>query len=203
MSLVIGLTGGIGSGKTAASDWFAQQGIMVVDADVAAREVVAIGQPALQQIQTQFGDWALLPDGSLNRRAMRDYVFAHPEARQQLEAITHPLIRQHIIQQLQQAQSPYVLLVSPLLFETNQHALVEQSILIDVPETLQLERAGQRDGQSPEAIQNIINAQMSRAERHAKATHIIVNDQDLPHLYQALGPLHQQLLQQAMTARNT
>ena len=196
MSRAIGLTGGIGSGKTAASDWFATQGIVIVDADVVAREVVALGQPALDEIVATFGAQMLNPDGSLNRTAMREHVFAHPTARQQLEAITHPRIRAEIIQQLAQADSAYVLLVSPLLFETNQHELVQQTILIDAPEQQQLARASQRDGQTVDSIQRIMQAQMSRAERQQRATHIIFNDGDLRHLQAQLAVLHQQLLTQ-------
>lgn len=196
MSRAIGLTGGIGSGKTAASDWFATQGIVIVDADVVAREVVALGQPALDEIVATFGAQMLNPDGALNRTAMREHVFAHPTARQQLEAITHPRIRAEIIQQLAQADSAYVLLVSPLLFETNQHELVQQTILIDAPEQQQLARASQRDGQTVDSIQRIMQAQMSRAERQQRATHIIFNDGDLRHLQAQLAVLHQQLLTQ-------
>jgi dephospho-CoA kinase len=108
MSFILGLTGGIGSGKSAASHWFEQQGIQVVDADVVAREIVAVGQPALQQIRSSFGEWALLDNGELNRRALREHIFQDPSARKQLEKITHPAIRQSIMQQLQAATSPAV-----------------------------------------------------------------------------------------------
>ena len=194
MSRAIGLTGGIGSGKTAASDWFATQGIVVVDADVVAREVVAVGQPALAEIQQVFGAEMLNTDGSLNRTVMREHIFKTPDARQQLEAITHPRIRAEIIQQLAQADSAYVLLVSPLLFETNQYELVKDSILIDTPEQQQLKRASQRDGQTVDSIQRIMQVQMSRAERQQRATYIVLNDGDLTHLHAELAKLHQQLL---------
>lgn len=195
MTRTIGLTGGIGSGKTAASDWFAAQGIVVVDADVVARDIVAIGQPALDEIRAAFGAQMLNADGSLNRSAMRAYIFANPAARQQLEAITHPRIRAEIIQQLAQAQSAYALLVSPLLFETNQHELVQQTILIDAPEQQQLARASQRDGQTVESIQRIMQVQMSRAERQQRATDVILNDGNLADLHAKLAGLHQRLLQ--------
>lgn len=197
MTCTIGLTGGIGSGKTAASDWFAAQGIVVVDADVVAREVVALGQPALADIAMTFGAQILNADGSLNRSAMRAYIFTSPAARQQLEAITHPRIRTEIIQQLAQAQSAYTLLVSPLLFETNQHELVQQTILIDAPEQQQLARASQRDGQTAESIQRIMQAQMSRAQRQQRASFVILNDGNLTELYAKLLHLHQQLLNNA------
>ncbi len=194
---IIGITGGIGSGKSAATQWFESQGITVVDADIVAREVVEIGQPTLQKIQQTFGDWVLLEDGSLDRRALREHIFQSPEARQNLEKITHPAIRQSIIQQLQDAQSPYVILVSPLLFETNQYELVHHTLLVDADESIQLERASQRDGQSKEQIQKIIAAQMSRAQKQKLANDIVLNDGLLEHLHNQLKPLHFSYLQRA------
>lgn len=197
MKFVLGLTGGIGSGKSAASQWFEAQGITVVDADVVAREVVEIGQPALAQIQQAFGNWVLLADGSLNRRALREYIFQSPEARKTLEDITHPAIRTSIIQQLHAAQSPYAILVSPLLFETNQHELTQHTLLIDATIELQIERASQRDGQNIEQIRNIIAAQMSREQKQTMADDIVLNDGHLDHLYTHLRPLHQKYLNMA------
>lgn len=197
MKFVLGLTGGIGSGKSAASQWFEAQGITVVDADVVAREVVEIGQPALAQIQQAFGDWVLLADGSLNRRALREYIFQSPEARKTLESITHPAIRTSIIQQLHAAQSPYAILVSPLLFETNQHELTQHTLLIDATIELQIERASQRDGQNIEQIRNIIAAQMSREQKQTMADDIVLNDGHLDHLYAHLRLLHQKYLNMA------
>ena len=190
MSFILGLTGGIGSGKSAASHWFAQQGIQVVDADVVAREIVAVGQPALQQIRSSFGEWALLDNGELNRRALREHIFQDPSARKQLEKITHPAIRQSIMQQLQAATSPYAILVSPLLFETNQHELTQHTLLIDASIDIQILRASQRDHQTIEQIQTIIKAQMSREQKQALADDIVVNDGHLEHLYAQLRPLH-------------
>ena len=197
MKFILGLTGGIGSGKSAASQWFEAQGITVVDADVVAREVVEIGQPALTQIQQAFGDWVLLADGSLNRRALREYIFQSPEARKTLESITHPAIRTSIIQQLHAAQSPYAILVSPLLFETNQHELTQHTLLIDATIELQIERASQRDGQNIEQIRNIIAAQMSREQKQTMADDIVLNDGHLDHLYAHLRPLHEKYLNMA------
>jgi dephospho-CoA kinase len=197
LKFVLGLTGGIGSGKSAASQWFEAQGITVVDADVVAREVVEIGQPALTQIQQAFGDWVLLEDGSLNRRALREYIFQSPEARKTLESITHPAIRTSIIQQLHAAQSPYAILVSPLLFETNQHELTQHTLLIDATIELQIERASQRDGQNIEQIRNIIAAQMSREQKQTMADDIVLNDGHLDHLYAHLRLLHQKYLNMA------
>ncbi len=197
MKFILGLTGGIGSGKSAASQWFEAQGITVVDADVVAREVVEIGQPALTQIQQAFGDWVLLADGSLNRSALREYIFQSPEARKTLESITHPAIRTSIIQQLHAAQSPYAILVSPLLFETNQHELTQNTLLIDATIELQIERASQRDGQNIEQIRNIIAAQMSREQKQTMADDIVLNDGHLDHLYAHLRLLHQKYLNMA------
>ena len=197
MSFILGITGGIGSGKSAATQWFESQGIVVVDADIVAREVVDLGQPTLKEIQLSFGDWVLLEDGNLNRHALRDHIFQFPEARETLEKITHPAIRQSIIQQLQQAESPYVILVSPLLFETNQHELVHHTLLIDANEQTQLQRASQRDGQNEEQIRKIIAVQMPRTQKQLLANDIVMNDGLLEHLHQQLKPLHLKYLQSA------
>ncbi|WP_286833174.1 MULTISPECIES: dephospho-CoA kinase [Acinetobacter] len=198
MKFILGLTGGIGSGKSAASQWFEQHGIVVVDADVVAREIVEVGQPALLQIQQAFGDWVLQEDGTLNRRALREHIFQSNDARRILESITHPAIRQSIIQQLQDAQSPYVILVSPLLFETNQHELTDHTLLIDASIELQIQRAAQRDGQNIEQIHRIIAAQMPREQKQQLADDIVLNDGHLEHLYAHLQPLHEQYLQRAL-----
>jgi len=199
--LIIGLTGGIGSGKTAASDWFAAQGITVVDADVVAREVVAVGQPALVEIQQTFGDWVLLSDGTLNRTALRQHVFDHPEDRKKLEQITHSRIYAAMSTQLQAATSPYVILVSPLLLESGKAGLAslcQRILVIDVPEAVQRERAGARDGQTPESIDRIIAVQMARQDRLAMADDIVVNDGVLAHLYQQLQAKHDHYLQMSV-----
>lgn len=190
MRLIVGLTGGIGSGKSAASQWFEQQGICVVDADIVAREVVEAGSPVLAQLVAAFGDWVLLDNGELNRRALREHVFQDNAARQTLNSITHPAIRQSIIQQLEQATSPYVILVSPLLFESQQNQLTSRTLLIDASVELQIARASQRDGQSLEQIQSIIAAQMSREQKQNLADDIVLNDGELAHLYTKLRPLH-------------
>ena len=198
MKFILGLTGGIGSGKSAASQWFEQHGIVVVDADVVAREIVEVGQPALLQIQQAFGDWVLQKDGTLNRRALREHIFQSNDARRILESITHPAIRQSIIKQLQDAQSPYVILVSPLLFETNQHELTDHTLLIDASIELQIQRAAQRDDQNIEQIHRIIAAQMPREQKQQLADDIVLNDGHLEHLYAHLQPLHEQYLHRAL-----
>ncbi|MDK2777842.1 MAG: dephospho-CoA kinase [Pseudomonadota bacterium] len=187
---ILGLTGGIGSGKTAASDFFAAQGITVVDADIVAREVVEPGQPAWQAIREHYGEQALLPDQSLNRPWLREKVFADTEERRWLENQTHPRIRASIIRQLQQATSPYSILVSPLLFESGQSQLTSRTLLIDVPSALQIERASHRDQNNEEQIRRIIAAQMSREERCRLADDIADNSKDLEHLYHQLRQFH-------------
>ena len=192
---VVGLTGGIGSGKTAASDYLHSLGIDVVDADIVARDVVAIGQPALAQIAQHFGTAVLLADGSLNRSALRTIVFNNADERKVLETITHPAIRQEILQQLKASVSPYTLLVSPLLFESGQYQFAHRNLVIDASEDLQRQRAALRDGVSSEQINRIMAAQLTRAERNRRADDIVINHGDLADLYQQLYAVHQQYLQ--------
>ncbi len=192
--LVIGVTGGIGSGKTAVTDEFTRLGINIVDADVAARTVVANGKPALQKIASRFGQYILLENGDLDRAALRAIVFKEPEQRKWLEQLTHPLIRQEIIQGLQDAQSPYVILASPLLIESGQNKLVNKTLVVDVPVELQIKRTITRDNNSSEQVQAIIEAQLPRAERLKHADHVLVNDQNLGYLHQQVTRLHQEFL---------
>lgn len=194
---VLGLTGGIGSGKTAASDYLASKGICVVDADVVARQIVEPGQPALAAITQRYGADALLADGSLDRAWLRQKVFAEPAERQWLESQTHPRIRQAIIDQLQNASSEYAVLVSPLLFESGQYQLTQRTLLIDVAEDIQIARATSRDQNDEQQIRRIIAAQMSRTDKRAKADDIADNSKDLAHLYQQLDQLHHTYLQLA------
>lgn len=194
---VVGITGGIGSGKTAATDRFASHGIDIVDADVMAREVVKTGTPALTAIAEKFGaDHILLTDGSLNRRALREIIFADSSKKLWLESLLHPLIRQEIIQRLQASKPPYCLLVSPLLLETDQHELCNRVLLIDAPENLQVSRTQQRDQTSEAAVKAIMSNQLSRDKRRAAADDIIVNDSDLAALHAAVDLQHQKYLEQ-------
>ena len=194
---VLGLTGGIGSGKTAASDFLASLGVVIVDADIVAREVVEPGSPALTAIADYFGPESLLENGGLNRPWLRQQVFDNAEQRKALESITHPAIRQRIIDQLEAAKSPYVVLASPLLFETNQHALTTRTLVIDVPEDVQLQRAASRDNNSEDQIRKIIASQLPREQRCANAHDVIENTGTVAQLHQRLLPLHQYYLQQA------
>ena len=195
--LIIGLTGGIGSGKTAASDHFQQLGITIVDADVASRTVVEPGKPALQKIAERFGPEMILEDGGLNRALMRTRVFATEEDRLWLESLLHPLIAEEITQGLQNSSSPYSILVSPLLIETTQATMVARILVIDVPVDLQVKRTMNRDNNSEEQVRAIVAAQSDREHRLTKADDVIVNDQDLSHLHQQVEQLHKSYLKLA------
>lgn len=177
MSYILGLTGGIGSGKTTVANLFAELGIELVDADLIAREIVQPGEPALQQIVEHFGATILQTDGSLDRAKLRQIIFATPAERSWLEQLTHPLIRQRIQQRLDQADSDYAILVSPLLLETDQHLLCDHILVIDLPETLQVARTVQRDGNSEKQVNAILKAQCSRAQRLEQGDSVIDNSQ--------------------------
>lgn len=195
--LVIGVTGGIGSGKTAATDRFQELGITVVDADLASRVVVEPGKPALQAIAEHFGEHLITAGGELDRRALREIVFADPSQRKWLESLTHPLIAQEILTQIQASQSPYTILASPLLLESSQHKMAERILVIDVPVEQQIARTVTRDHTTEEGVKAIIAAQMSRDERLAKADDVICNDQDLQHLRAKVDQLHKTYLEMA------
>lgn len=189
---IIGLTGGIGSGKSAAAERFARaHGIHVVDADDKSRVVVEPGKPALGQIVDRFGEVVLQADGTLDRAELRRQVFADPAQRQWLEALLHPLIGLEIVTDLHRAQSPYALLVSPLLVESaRQRELSKRILVIDVPEAVQVARTVLRD-QVPEAqVKAIIQAQAQREERLRHAHDVICNDRDLAALHAEVDALH-------------
>ena len=195
--LVIGLTGGIGSGKTAVSDLFESLGITVVDADLASRVVVEQGKPALKQIASHFGAETLNADGSLNRAKLREKVFADPMERQWLEQLLHPLIGKEIASQIDASQSPYTLLVSPILFETGQSRLCQRYLVVDASEESQLTRTMARDQNSAEQVKSIMAAQMQRSQRLEQADDIIENNGSLTDLSQKVQALHQTYLQMA------
>jgi len=178
--LTIGLTGGIGCGKSTVAKHFAQLGVPVIDADEIARDVVAIGQPALQRIQLSFGDDALNPDGSLNRDWLRERVFTDAQQRQRLEAIVHPLIYQaiwtHLEQLNQLSVTPYCIVCLPLLFETRDSAdFIDRVLVIDCPIEEQIARVQNRDGFAIDRIKSIINSQVSRIFRLTHADDVIDN----------------------------
>ncbi|WPC04385.1 dephospho-CoA kinase [Pseudomonas benzenivorans] len=187
---ILGLTGGIGSGKSAVAQHFIEQGVHLVDADQAARWVVEPGRPALAQIAEHFGAEVLQADGQLNRAALRSRVFTDAAERRWLEALLHPLIRQEITDYLARAESPYAVLVSPLLIESGQHELTQRILVVDAPEQLRIERTIQRDQTTAEQVQAILKAQASREERLRHADDILVNDRDLDWLRSEVERLH-------------
>jgi dephospho-CoA kinase len=193
--LVIGITGGIGSGKTAASDRFESLGITVVDADIASRVVVEPGRPALAAIAEHFSEEAINADGTLNRAELRKRVFADPEERKWLEQLTHPLINQYLVEELTKAESPYAVLVSPLLVETGQSRFCQRILVVDVPVELQVQRTMSRDANDEAQVRSIIAAQASREERLKVADDVIVNDQGLEHVDGEVERLHQVYLE--------
>ena len=180
--LRVGVTGGIGSGKTALTDWLTEKGITVVDADLAARVVVAPGQPALADIIAAFGDEYLLPDGQLNRAALRKLVFEDADKRKALEAMTHSRIREELIRQLAAADSAYVVLSSPLLLESGQSELIDVSVVVDAPEATQIARTMERDGNDQALVEGIMAAQLDRETRKSRADIVIDNSASLADL---------------------
>ena len=187
---ILGLTGGIGSGKSAAAEHFAALGIHVVDADHAARWVVEPGRPALASIAEHFGAQVLQTDGQLNRGALRHLIFTDPEQRRWLEALLHPLIREEIANNLAQAKSPYAILVSPLLIESGQYTTTQRVLVIDAPQTLQMQRTLVRDNTTEQQVQAILKAQASREDRLRHADDVLVNDKDLKALQTEVERLH-------------
>ncbi len=185
--LVIGLTGGIASGKTAVSDRLAARGAAVIDTDLLAREIVAPGEPALAEIAAAFGPAALRPDGGLDRKALGAIVFADPAARERLNAITHPRIRERMAATLAALRRhdpapPAAVLVVPLLFENGLDRLADESWVVDVDDAVQRARLIARDGLTPPEAEARIEAQMPRAEKLARATRIVRNDAGLAEL---------------------
>lgn len=190
--LTIGLTGGIGSGKSAACKHFESLGVPIVDADMVARDVVQPNEPALQTIASHFGP-EVLTNGELNRVWLRQRIFEQPSEKLWLEQLLHPIIRERIILSLQQfaaSSAHYAILASPLLIESQQTQLVDRVVVIDVPETLQLSRTTARDKVSSEQIQAIMATQLLRSERLACADDVIDNSGSDQHLQDQVNALH-------------
>ena len=190
---VFGLTGGIGSGKSAVARLFRELGVDVLDADQVAREVVDIGSQALTKIAEHFGPEILNTDLSLNRAKLRNIVFSSQEQKKWLENLLHPLIRKNIEAHLAKNIQPYQILESPLLLETNQANLVNKIIVVDVERQVQLQRACRRDGVTEEQVNAIIDSQMSRQERLNRADFVIDNNGEIAILKAQVATLHQQL----------
>jgi dephospho-CoA kinase len=197
VALVVGVTGGIGSGKSAVTQRFRQLGVAVVDADEAARVVVEPGREALIAIARHFGPGIVRADGTLDRAALRRRVFADTGERLWLERLTHPLIGREIARQLAAATSPYAILSSPLLLETSQRKLVDCVVVVDVPEETQLQRTMTRDGNDEAQVRRIMAAQTGRAARLERADIVIDNTRPLRELDGVVAELHKEFLQRA------
>ena len=188
---ILGLTGGIGSGKSAAAQHFGSLGIHLVDADQAARWVVEPGRPALQRIVDRFGTQILRPDGQLDRAALRSRIFQTAEERHWLEQLLHPLIREEIRHALEEARSPYAILMAPLLAESAPlRQMTQRLLVVDAPTQLQIGRTTRRDQVSEAQVRAILQAQASREERLRHAHDVLSNDRDLSWLQQEVERLH-------------
>lgn len=194
--LRIGLTGGIASGKSTAAQRFEELGVPVIDADQVAHALVARGQPAHAAVLARFPGIPLLPNGDLNRRALRDHVFADPLARRDLEAILHPLIRAEMQRLAAAVHGPYVVLAIPLLVESSRQSF-DRVLVIDADEDLQLRRLLARDGGTEAQAHAILNAQATRAKRLSVADDVLVNSGSVSDLRQAVDDLHVRYLERA------
>ena len=200
---IVGLTGGIGSGKSTVTQFFINLGIDVVDADIVAREVVEPNSPALNAIKQHFGEDILLKDGTLNRPKLRSQVFANEEEKNWLNSLLHPLIRKAMLEQLQACESKYCILVAPLLIENKLNKLVDSVLVIDIDEQTQVKRVLKRDASNKQEIKNIIASQISRPDRLTAADHIIDNqNKDLNCVKNQVDRLHQIFLSQAALAES-
>jgi dephospho-CoA kinase len=196
---ILGLTGGIGAGKTAVSDALAKKGVCIVDADVIARDVVAPNSDGLQAIVDKFGPNILQNDGTLNRAALRTLIFSNESHKNWLNNLLHPMIRESIVNKLAKATSRYVVLSAPLLFENQLDVLCDHTLLVDVNEKTQLQRTTQRDKVSNEQVKKIIAAQMSRQDKSNKADTILNNNGTVEQMHAELEILHQSFLKQAQS----
>lgn len=187
---VLGLTGGIASGKSAAAQRFAELGVHVVDADQASRWVVEPGRPALAALAERYGAALLQADGSLDRGALRKVIFEDAQERRWVEALLHPLIAEEIAQSLASATSPYAVFVSPLMVESGQYRITQRLLVVDAPEAVRVARTLLRDHTTPEQVQAILKAQASREQRLALADDVLVNDRDLAWLHSEVERLH-------------
>ncbi|UAA38076.1 dephospho-CoA kinase [Paraneptunicella aestuarii] len=195
---IVGLTGGIGSGKSTVAKLFNELGIDIINADVIAREVVAKGTPALQQIAEKFGSTILTSEQELDRRALRNIVFTDESAKSWLNNLLHPLIREGMIQQTQAAKSQYCILEIPLLVENGLQALVNRVLVVDCPESKQVQRTQERDQAEEAQIKSIMQSQCNRETRLQHADDVIDNSGDIEHLKQQVERLHEQYLLQTV-----
>jgi len=192
--MIVGLTGGIGSGKTAVSDLFQDLGITIVDADLASRVVVEKGREELNKIAEHFGEDILTSDGELDRAKLREVIFNSEEEKLWLESLLHPAIASQIQKELDSSSSPYTILVSPLLLETNQKNFCSTVLVVDVPVETQIERTSKRDNVSEEQIKSIIASQIDRDSRLEQADEVILNDGSIESLESKVQELHKKFI---------
>jgi len=195
VTFIVGLTGGIGSGKSAAADAFEKLGAAVVDTDRIAHELTRAGGAAIVGVRALFGDSAIAPDGTMDRKAVRERVFSDPGARRRLEALLHPMIRAESERQIAAAAAPYVVHVVPLLVESPDHReRVQRVLVVDCPEALQIERVRARSGLSTAEVEAIIRSQVPREKRLAAADDVIDNSGAVAALQKKVQTLHQTYL---------
>ena len=195
MTFVVGLTGGIGCGKSSTSQFFSDLGIDVIDTDIIARQLTQPNGSAISLIQNTFGSSVITADGALDRNKMRDLVFANSESRHKLEQILHPLILKAVIRRIKQSQAPYVIVVIPLLFETNDYNhLIQHILVIDCDEQQQLLRTMERSNLSEQKVRSIMATQVTRETRIQKADDVILNNQDIEYLKAQILLLHHKYL---------
>ena len=192
--LIIGLTGGIGSGKTAVSDKFESLGITVVDADLASRKVVELGQPALKEIEEYFRSEIITEAGTLDREKLTELIAFNEEKRKWLESTLHPLIGEQISLEVSNSKSEYTVFVAPLLLETNAHNMCSRVLVVDVPVETQVTRTTNRDKTSADQVKKIISVQMDRKERLKRADDVIENTGSIEELEKNVELLHQKYL---------
>lgn len=197
MSLKIGLTGGVASGKTSVSNCFAKLGIEIIDADVIARDLLKQGTACYQQVVQVFGEEVLLDSADINRSWLREHIFSNPEAKTALESIIHPAVRQALLQGSENARGPYCIVSVPLLIEAEMQSLVDRIMVVDVPPEQQIERLIQRDKIPPKQAQAMLNGQTSREQRLSFADDIIDNSQTLSELDEQIKKLHRHYLKLA------
>lgn len=195
--LIIGLTGGIGSGKSTVSKHFTELGVAVIDADEIAHELVEPGRAAFKQIVNEFGSDVLTAKGELDRSRLRNIVFDNPRLRKALESILHPLIRAEMRRRTDKINAPYCVLCIPLLVETRQMDMVDRVLVIDSPKKLQYQRIKQRDSLPDREIDAILAAQATADERLAVADDVIVNDGNLDEICRQVDLLHKKYLKLA------
>lgn len=199
---IVGLTGGIGSGKSTITDMLAKLNVDIVDADIVAREVVAPHSIGLTAIAEHFGKDFILANGELNRTLLRTHIFSDPAEKEWLNNLLHPMIRNELLRQISQTSSDYCVLVAPLLFENNLHSQVDHVVVVDVSEETQVARTCARDKNSPTEVKRIIASQISRNERLRKADTIINNDP--PHITPSennLNKINQEVVELDMKLR--